>query len=120
MPIYTHATLDLGDVERGLEAMRRRVHELKPAFQALKTPLRLDQRDHAQQRSRQVAATDQYGDRRHRAVHGAGGGCRTARPERREARYGQRLSVASAAPAPSADTLAQQISSSSCTRPPAR
>ena len=48
--IYTYAVLDLGDVERGLEAMRRRAHQLGPAFRELKKPLRLDQRDHAKKR----------------------------------------------------------------------
>jgi hypothetical protein len=48
--VYTYAVLDLGDVERGLEAMQRRAHQLGPAFQRLKKPLRLDQRDHAKKR----------------------------------------------------------------------
>jgi hypothetical protein len=47
---FTDVTVDLGDVGRGLEAMQRRGHQLRPAFQALKTPLRLDQRDHAKKR----------------------------------------------------------------------
>lgn len=48
--LYIYATLDLGDVERGLEAMARRARALGPVFRELKTPLRLDQRDHSKKR----------------------------------------------------------------------
>lgn len=48
--LYVFATIDIGDVEKGLEAMERRARALGPAFVELKTPLRLDQRDHAKKR----------------------------------------------------------------------
>jgi len=48
--VYVAATLDIGDVEEGLAAMQRRAHALGPAFRELKTPLRLDQRDHSKKR----------------------------------------------------------------------
>ncbi len=40
------ATVDIGDVEKGLEAMRRRARQLGPVFQALKGPMRVDQKEH--------------------------------------------------------------------------
>jgi phage gpG-like protein len=48
--LYVSATLDIGDVEQGLEAMQRRAHALGAAFAELKGPLRLDQRDHSKRR----------------------------------------------------------------------
>ena len=46
---YVFATLDFGDVEKGLDAMGR-ARVLAPAFKELKKPLRLDQRDHSKKR----------------------------------------------------------------------
>lgn len=40
------ASIDFGDVLRGIDAMTRR-NVLAPAFRALKAPLRLDQREHS-------------------------------------------------------------------------
>lgn len=48
--LFVSATLDIGDVEEGLNAMERRARSLGPAFQELKKPLRLDQRDHSKKR----------------------------------------------------------------------
>jgi phage gpG-like protein len=46
---YISATIDLGDVEKGLAAMER-PGVLGPAFKDLKRPLRLDQKDHSKKR----------------------------------------------------------------------
>lgn len=48
--LFVYATIDLGDVEAGLDAMARRGRALGPAFRELKKPLRLDQKDHAKRR----------------------------------------------------------------------
>jgi phage gpG-like protein len=48
--LFVYATLDLGDVEHGLDALARRARALGPVFRELKTPLRLDQRAHAKRR----------------------------------------------------------------------
>ena len=45
--IDVSVTVDIGDVDRGLDAMQRRAHLLGFAFRALKKPMREDQRDHA-------------------------------------------------------------------------
>lgn len=50
MSLYTFAAIDLGDVEKGLDAMVRRGWAQGAAFSVLKQPLRLDQRDHAKKR----------------------------------------------------------------------
>lgn len=42
--------IDIGQVERGLDAIERRVRALGSVFKELKAPLRLDQRDHAKRR----------------------------------------------------------------------
>lgn len=44
--LYVSATVDMGDVEKGLAAAERRAHALGPAFRELKKPMREDQRDH--------------------------------------------------------------------------
>lgn len=44
--MFVSATLDIGDVEKGLDAMQRRSKALGPAFQALKKPMREDQKEH--------------------------------------------------------------------------
>jgi hypothetical protein len=44
--LYVAATVDISDVEKGLDAAQRRGHNLKPAFAELKKPMRDDQRDH--------------------------------------------------------------------------
>lgn len=44
---FLRAELDVGDVERGFAAMRRRGRKLAPLFKALRRPLRADQRAHA-------------------------------------------------------------------------
>ena len=49
--VFVSATLDIGDVEKGLAAMQRRARVLGPAFRELKRPLRLDQRDHSKRRA---------------------------------------------------------------------
>lgn len=46
MSTYVSATVDLGDVEQGLDAAKRRAHALGPAFKELKAPMRADQKDH--------------------------------------------------------------------------
>lgn len=43
---YVSATVDLGDVERGLAAVERSGRDLTPAFRELKKPMREDQKDH--------------------------------------------------------------------------
>jgi hypothetical protein len=53
---FVSATLDIGDVEKGLDAMERRARALGPAFKELKTPFRADQRDHAKKRRGPFAA----------------------------------------------------------------
>jgi len=40
------ATVDIGDVEKGLDAMERRSRHLGPVFAALKKPMAVDQREH--------------------------------------------------------------------------
>ena len=44
---FVSATVDIGEVEKGLAAMERRARALSPAFASLKKPMRADQRDHA-------------------------------------------------------------------------
>jgi hypothetical protein len=48
--LYVAATLDIGDVEKGFDAMKRRARALGPAFRELKKPLKLDQKDHSKKR----------------------------------------------------------------------
>jgi phage gpG-like protein len=48
--LFVAATLDLGDVFRGLDAMARRGRALGPVFRELKKPLRADQKDHSKKR----------------------------------------------------------------------
>lgn len=43
---FVSATVELGDVEKGLDAAARRARSLGPAFRALKKPMREDQKDH--------------------------------------------------------------------------
>lgn len=46
---FISATIDIGDVEKGLDATERRARTLGPAFRELKKPMRLDQREHGKQ-----------------------------------------------------------------------
>jgi phage gpG-like protein len=48
--LYVSATIDFGEVEKGLDAMARRARALGPAFRELKKPLKLDQKDHSKKR----------------------------------------------------------------------
>ncbi len=43
---YASVTVDVGDVEKGLDATKRRVHALGPAFAQVKEPMRDDQKEH--------------------------------------------------------------------------
>ncbi len=54
--VVVSATLDIRDVENGLDAMERRSHSLGTAFRELKAPLRLDQKDHRKKRQGPSAA----------------------------------------------------------------
>lgn len=44
---FVSATVDLGDVERGLTGMQRKAERLRSAWISLRRPMRADQRDHA-------------------------------------------------------------------------
>lgn len=46
---FVSATVDIGDVDKGIAAMERRSHALGPAFRELKKPMRVDQKDHGKQ-----------------------------------------------------------------------
>ena len=46
MSVSVSATIDIGDVEKGLDAMERRAHTLGPVFNALKKPMRDDIAEH--------------------------------------------------------------------------
>lgn len=46
---FVSATIDIGDVEKGIEAMERRGRTLHPAFSELKKPMRSDQKEHGKQ-----------------------------------------------------------------------
>lgn len=48
---YVSATVDIGDVEQGLEAMQRRAHQLGPAFVEVKAAMKVDQREHREAQS---------------------------------------------------------------------
>jgi hypothetical protein len=50
MDIHTHVHIDLGDVQKGFDEMTRKT-VLLPVMQALKAPLRADQKDHAKAKS---------------------------------------------------------------------
>lgn len=39
-------TVDIGDVEKGLDAMLKRAHQLEPAFEEIKEEMKADQKDH--------------------------------------------------------------------------
>lgn len=43
---FVSATVNIGDVEQGLDAMERRAHALGPAFAEIKSAMKLDQREH--------------------------------------------------------------------------
>jgi hypothetical protein len=44
--LYVSATVDISDVEKGLDAASSASRQLGPAFKAIKKPMREDQRDH--------------------------------------------------------------------------
>ncbi len=48
---FVSATVDIGDVEAGLDAMQKRAHALGPAFRELKIPFKADQKDHGRRKS---------------------------------------------------------------------
>lgn len=43
---FVSATVNIGDVDKGLDAMKARARALGPAFRELKKPMRADQKDH--------------------------------------------------------------------------
>lgn len=53
---YLSASLDLKDVEKGLDAATLRSRALGPAFRALKKPMREDQRDHGKRQRGPIAS----------------------------------------------------------------
>lgn len=53
--VYLHAELDIGDVEKGLDAMERRAHAVGPVFRKLVGPMREDQTDHAKREAGPLA-----------------------------------------------------------------
>jgi phage gpG-like protein len=51
MGLRTSVSIDIGDVEKGLDAMERRAHALAPAYARIKGLMKEDQRDHAKTQS---------------------------------------------------------------------
>lgn len=48
---YVSATIDIGDVEKGLSAMSKRAKSLGSAFDEIKVAMKADQKDHREQQS---------------------------------------------------------------------